>query len=78
MTKWKEQFDKEFSSVEDRYILSQKWQECGLEEVKSFISTEISERLIDDIPDSEFLNENVMGEIDLTTLKQKLRDKYLN
>lgn len=39
---------------------------------------EIIEKLIDDIPDSEFLNENVMGEIDLTPLKQKLRDKYLN
>ena len=71
MTKWKEELDKIIKLDEEGNTV------FSLLDVQDFIE-EIIEKLIDDIPDSEFLNENVMGEIDLTPLKQKLRDKYLN
>lgn len=42
------------------------------------VQLKIAEQIIDDIPSEGFWNENVMGEIDLTPLKDQLRKKYLN
>ena len=68
---WKKRFDEEFPN--DQHECEQVWggNLVDLKDIKDFISTEIIEKLIEDIPDGEY------NGIDLGLLKQLLRDRWL-
>ncbi len=78
MTHWKEQFDNEFG---DFGHINEQFKGVPMpEDIKSYISTEIIEKLIDDIPDTITVEEIGLTAIDKKNkeLKQQLRDKWLN
>jgi hypothetical protein len=65
---WKEQFDKELCTETH---LNRKYINQLPNEVKDFISTEIIEKLIADIPDEDGTP------MPIQTIKDQLRDKWL-
>lgn len=85
---WKEKFDKEFKKPirEDfrAYMVTDDvhtyWDYSN---IKDFISKEIIEKIIDEIPDEHngkiyALPKRLENWFDLKELKQQLKDKYLN
>lgn len=74
---WKEQFDKRFCGFSglDKMFSYTDPEETLDEEVKGFISTEIIEKLIEDIPDIDLVS--TVDETAKVNLKQQLRDKWL-
>jgi hypothetical protein len=83
---WKEQFDKQFRERETHWegspveYTEEKWNAEHLSDLKKsdfydFISTQIIERLIADIP--EKISAEVGFVVKTPRLKQQLRDKWL-
>lgn len=71
MNSWKEQFDKQFDFHHENYL---DWRDKLTPEIKHFISTQIIEKLIEDIPG------NVTGtpeEFYCAGVKQHLINKWL-
>lgn len=71
MPKWKEQFNKMF----DRQMFDR---DFDRKEFEDFISSEIIEKLIDEIPDSEYQDKypGIKNAV-LVGIKQQLRTKWL-
>lgn len=68
---WKEQLYKDYG-----FYLRQ-LNPKAQERIINFISTEIIEKLIEDIPDEAMISERSLGAVVLGKLKQQLRDKWL-
>jgi len=78
---WKEQFDKEFGEMPFTYrgMKPSSYPEPN-EAILNFISTEIIEKLISDIPNSEVIEQpdGIFWRQDYTPIKQQLKDKWLS
>lgn len=80
---WKELFDDRFvtSNDDDKAILNIFYDPIKdddiVDELKDFISKEIIEKIIDDIPDAE-IDEYLGDSVSLLELKDQLKEKWLN
>ncbi len=64
---WKEKFDNEFDAIDTHW----------LDNVKNFISTEIIEKLIDEIPDNMMNGYEAPGPAFGKNVKQQLKEEWL-
>lgn len=74
MDNWKEQFDNTFEFTDDRFLTP--YSEVAIK-VKDFISSEIIEKLINDIPETTAISGDRIVYDLADELKQELRSKWL-
>ena len=73
---WKEQFDDQIKGIADIEVRDGKWV-VERDEVIEFISTEIIEKVIDEIPEMYFDDGFMFDTETASRIKQQLRDKWL-